>query len=50
MNISEYISKVEPERELSFVEKIAEATGVSRELVEKYCGILKEYAKERRNR
>ena len=50
VSLSRYISKLAPESGLPSVEKIAEDTGASKELVEKYCGILQEYAKEHRNR
>ena len=50
VSISDYISDLKPESGLPSAEKIAEDTGASKELVEKYCGILQEYAKEHRNR
>ncbi len=50
MDIVSYIAKLEPESGLPSSEKIAEATGASKELVEKYCGILREYVQEHRNR
>lgn len=48
--LSQYISKLEPESGLPSVEKIAEDTGASKELVEKYCGILGEYVQEHKSR
>ena len=50
VSISDYISDLKPESGLPSAEKIAEDTGASKELVEKYCGILQEYAIEHRNR
>ncbi len=50
MDIVSYIAKLEPESGLPSSEKIAEATGTSKELVEKYCGILGEYVQEHKSR
>ena len=50
MDIVTYIAKLEPESGLPSSEKIAEDTGASRELVEKYFRILREYVQEHRSR